>query len=54
MPKQAPETSTPRTMLAELGELAAGDLDPGQLGAARQADARSASQTAGSAWSIAM
>ena len=39
MPKQAPERSTPRTMLAELGELAAGDLDPGQLGAAREADA---------------
>ena len=39
VPKQAPETSTPRTRLAELGQLAAGDLDPGQLGAAGQADA---------------
>ena len=39
VPKQAPETSTPRTSCAELGQLAAGDLDPGQLGAARQADA---------------
>ena len=39
MPKQAPERSTLLTSVAELGELAAGDLDPGQLGAARQADA---------------
>ena len=41
VPKQAPETSTPRTMLAELGQLAAGDLDPGQLRPAGQPDADS-------------
>ena len=39
MPKQAPATSKPAHHVAELRQLAAGDLDPGQLGAARQADA---------------
>ena len=38
-PIALPLSSIPETMLADLGDLAAGDLDPGELGAAAQADA---------------
>ena len=53
VPKQAPGDVEARDQLAELGQLAAGDLDPGQLGAAAPGRRRSAAHISGSARSTA-